>query len=163
MGHLWISRVTSWTKKIPASNCPQSRNTSLNTSTIPYKYAEALLDSSRPLSLVVLTVPGRECQGSRRSSHIYEINTWLWNVGRPPPRTGLTGGRSVTKTERIYSQSRSRSESYRRAVKTRKARKRAADAIVYTSNYTCRYDKYMLPKCRLESALSSRGRRHRFD
>jgi hypothetical protein len=22
-------------------------------------------------------------QGSRRGSHLYEINTWLWNFGRP--------------------------------------------------------------------------------
>ena len=61
-------------------------------------------------------------QGSRRGSHVYEINTWLWNFGRPQPRVG---GLSVVKTEEI--RRRSRSETSRRAWKTRQARKRAAD------------------------------------
>jgi hypothetical protein len=25
-------------------------------------------------------------QGTRRGSHVYEINTWMWNFGRPQPR-----------------------------------------------------------------------------
>ena len=34
-------------------------------------------------------------KGSR--SHVYEINAWLWNCGRPQPRVS---GLSVAKTER---------------------------------------------------------------
>ncbi len=49
-------------------------------------------------------------QGSRKGSHVYEINTLLWNFGRPQPRIG---GLSVSKTERIRRQS--RSETSRRA------------------------------------------------
>jgi hypothetical protein len=41
---------------------------------------------------------------SRRGSHVYEINTWLWNFGRPQPRVG---GLSVAKTEKIRRKSRS--------------------------------------------------------
>ena len=33
---------------------------------------------------------------SRRGSHVYEINDWLWNFGRPQPRVR---GLSVAKTE----------------------------------------------------------------
>jgi hypothetical protein len=33
-------------------------------------------------------------QGPRRSSHVYEINTWMWNFDRPLPRVG---GLSVAK------------------------------------------------------------------
>ena len=63
-------------------------------------------------------------QGSRRGSHVYEINTWLWNFGRPQPRIG---GLSVAKTEGVRRQS--RSETSRRAAETKKARKRAVDQI----------------------------------
>jgi hypothetical protein len=35
---------------------------------------------------------------SRRVSHVYEINTWLWNFGLPQPSVG---GLSVSKTEKI--------------------------------------------------------------
>jgi len=61
---------------------------------------------------------------SRRGSHVYEVNDWLWNFGRPQPRVG---GLSVSKTERI--RRRSRSEASRRSWETRKARKMAADEI----------------------------------
>ena len=73
--------------------------------------ASMLLDRSRPSN-----------SGSRRGSHVYEINTWMWNFGRPQPRVG---GLSVVKTEEIRRLS--RSETSRRAWKTRQARKRAAD------------------------------------
>ena len=46
-------------------------------------------------------------KGSRRGSHIYEINAWLWNFGRPQPREG--GGF----TERLK---KSRSEAARPAL-----------------------------------------------
>jgi hypothetical protein len=53
---------------------------------------------------------------------VYEINTLLWNFGRPHPRVG---GLSVAKTKKIRRHS--RSETSWRAWKTRQARKRAAD------------------------------------
>ncbi len=67
-----------------------------------------------------------DCQGpaSRRGSHVYEINTWLWNFGRPLPRAG---GLSVAKTEMICRQS--RSETSWLAWETLQARKRAAEEI----------------------------------
>ena len=61
---------------------------------------------------------------SRRGSHVYEINDWLWNFGRPQPRVE---GLSVARTERISRKS--RSETSRRAWETRKARKMAAEDI----------------------------------
>ena len=61
---------------------------------------------------------------SRRGSHVYEVNDWLWNFGRPQPRVG---GLSVSKTERIRRKSRSKAS--RRSWETRKARKMAADEI----------------------------------
>ena len=54
---------------------------------------------------------------SRRGSHVYEINTWLWNFGRPQPRVG---GLSVSKTEKI--RRKSRSEASKRGWATKKAR-----------------------------------------
>ena len=78
--------------------------------------------------------------GTIRGSHVYEINTWLWNFGRPQPHIG---GLSVVKTEET--RKRSRSETSWRAWKTRQARKRAADeeepswsdmTFIYQS-YTC--------------------------
>ena len=59
-------------------------------------------------------------KGSR--SHVYEINAWLWNCGRPQPRVS---GPSVAKTERI--RRKSRSEAAQRAWKTRNARKQPAE------------------------------------
>ena len=59
-------------------------------------------------------------KGSR--SHVYEINAWLWNFGRPQPRVN---GLSVAKTERI--RKKSRSEAAQRAWKTRNARKQPAE------------------------------------
>ncbi len=64
------------------------------TSTIPHKYSSLQRDAF-------------ECScadgaglTSLRDSHIYEINTWLWNFGQwlPQPRVG---GLSVAKTEKI--------------------------------------------------------------
>ncbi len=78
-----------------------------------------LLDRSRPLRSAVLTD-----QASRRGSHVYKINTGLWNFGRPQPRIG---GLSVAKTERARRQF--RSETSRHAAETKKARKRAVDHI----------------------------------
>ncbi len=76
-----------------------------------------LHDRSRPSNSGVLMVkaPG---PASRRGSHVYEINTWMWTFGRPLPRAG---GLSVAKTEMICRQS--RSETSRRVWETLQARK----------------------------------------
>jgi hypothetical protein len=55
---------------------------------------------------------------SRRGSHVYEINTWLWNFGRPQPRVGDL---SVAKTEKL--RRKSRSEASKRGWATKRARK----------------------------------------
>ncbi len=60
-------------------------------------------------------------QGSRGRGHVYEINAWLWNFGRPQPRVG---GLSVAKTEQI--RRKSRSELARRAWKTKKCQEAAS-------------------------------------
>ena len=61
-------------------------------------------------------------KGSRRGSHVYEIDAWLWNFGRPQPRVG---GLSVAKTEWIRRMS--KSEAARRAWKTKNAWKQRAE------------------------------------
>jgi len=63
----------------------------------------------------------RPLQGSRRGSHVYEVNTWLWNFGRPQPRVA---GLSVAATQKI--RKRCRGEAAKAAWKTRQARKSAA-------------------------------------
>ncbi len=51
-----------------------------------------------------------------RGSHVYEINTWLWNFRRPQPRVG---GLSVAKTEKL--RQKSRSEASKRGWATKRA------------------------------------------
>jgi hypothetical protein len=62
---------------------------------------------------------------SRRGSHVYEINTWLCNFGRPQPRVARI---SVAKTERIRWQS--RPENFQRAWETVQASKCAVDKCI---------------------------------
>jgi hypothetical protein len=61
-------------------------------------------------------------KGSRRGSHVYEINAWMWNFGRHQPGVG---GLLVAKTDKI--RNKSRYEAARRAWKTKNARKRPAE------------------------------------
>ena len=68
------------------------------TSTIPHKY------SGRQLDAFECGCADGAGPTTRRGSHVYEINTWLWNFGRPQPRVG---GLSVAKTEKIQRKSRS--------------------------------------------------------
>ena len=110
---LYIGRTEDLLGRVPLFPCFLDGNA---TSTIPYKYAP------RQKQAFEFGCADGASQGSRRGSHVYEINTWLWNFGRPQPRIG---GLSVIKTEDI--RRRSRSETSRRAWKTRQARKRAAD------------------------------------
>ena len=112
---LYIGRVGDLLGRVPLFPCHLDGNI---TSTIPHKYAP------RQKQAFEYGCADGSGQGSRRGSHVYEINTWLWNFGRPQPRIG---GLSVTKIEGVRSQS--RTESARRAAETRKARKRAVDQI----------------------------------
>jgi hypothetical protein len=59
---------------------------------------------------IIPAIVHRYTQGITQGSHVYEINAWLWNFGRPHPRVD---GLSVAKTERI--RRKSRSEAARRA------------------------------------------------
>ena len=74
------------------------RTRSKETSTIPQKYA------ARQKQAYELGCADGQGSASRRGSHVYEINTWLWNFGQYQPRVG---GLSVAKTERIRRQTRS--------------------------------------------------------
>ena len=92
-----ISFTYAWTNQIllfagmfgnyPSSPCFLDGNA---TSTIPHKYNSRQRDA--------FEYGCADGPNSRRGSHVYEINTWLWNFGRPQPRVG---GLSVSKTEKI--------------------------------------------------------------
>ncbi len=81
------------------------------TSTIPQKY------SSRQRDAFECCCADGAGPTTRRGCHVYEINTWLWNFGRPQPRVG---GLSVAKTEKI--RRKSRSEASKRGWATKRAR-----------------------------------------
>jgi hypothetical protein len=112
---LYVGRVEDLLGRVPLFPCFLDGNT---TSTIPYKYA------GRQKQAFEFGCADGQGPASRRGSHVYEVNDWLWNFGRPQPRVG---GLSVSKTERI--RRKSRSEASRRSWETRKARKMAADEI----------------------------------
>jgi len=104
--------------------CFMDRNA---TSTIPHKYSTG----SRRKDTFKLKCGCADGAGpnSRRGTHVYEINTWLWNFGRPQPRMG---GLSVAKTEKL--RRKSRSEASKRGWATKRARKWPSHGIcvVYT-------------------------------
>ena len=83
------------------------------TSTIPYKY------TARQKQAFEFGCADGASKESRRGSHVYEINTWLWNFGRPQPRVG---GLSVAKTERLGRPGRPES-----AVQLKRTRKRPVE------------------------------------
>jgi hypothetical protein len=112
---LYAGRIEDLLGRVPLFPCFLDGNT---TSTSQHKYAP------RQKQAFEYGCADGSGQGSRRGSHVYEINTWLWNFGRPQPRIG---GLSVAKTEQIRRQS--RSETSRRAAETKKARKRDVDQI----------------------------------
>jgi hypothetical protein len=71
---LYVGRAEDLLSRVPLIPCYLDGNA---TSTIPHKYNSRQKDSF-------------ECgcadgagPTSRRGSHVYEINTWLWNFGRP--------------------------------------------------------------------------------
>ena len=98
---LYSGRVEDLLGRVPLISCFLEGNA---TSTILHKYSSRQRDAF-------------ECgcaDGAGR--HVYKINTWLWNFGRPQPRVG---GLSVAKTEKI--RRRSRSEAAKRAWATKRA------------------------------------------
>ena len=86
---LYVGRVEDLLGRVPLVPCFLDGNA---TSTIPHKY------SSRQKDAFEYGCADGTGSNSRRGSHVYEINTWLWNFGRPQHRVG---GLSVSKTEKI--------------------------------------------------------------
>ena len=86
---LYVGRVEDVLGRVPLYPCFLDGNL---TSTIPHKYAAR---QARDFEYGCADGP---LQGSRRGSHVYEVNTWLWNFGRPQPRVG---GLSVAATQKI--------------------------------------------------------------
>jgi dolichol-phosphate mannosyltransferase len=73
---LYVGRIEDLLGRVPLFPCFLDGNT---TSTIPHKYAP------RQKQAFAFGCADGSGQGSRRGSHVYEINTWLWNFGRPQP------------------------------------------------------------------------------
>ena len=105
---LYVGRVEDLLGRVPLIPCFLDGNA---TSTIPHKY------SSRQRDAFECGCADGAGPNSRRSRHVYEINTWLWNFGRPQPSVG---GLSVAKTEKI--RRKSRSEAAKRAWATKRSR-----------------------------------------
>ncbi len=105
---LYVGLVEDLLGRVPLVPCFLDCN---ETSTIPHKY------NSRQKDAFEYCCADGEGPNSRRGSHIYEINTWLWNFGRPQPSVG---GLSVSKTEKI--RRKSWSEASKRGWATKKAR-----------------------------------------
>jgi hypothetical protein len=88
---LYVGRVDDLLGRVPLIPCFLDGNA---TSTVPHKKAAdswTLLSAALPM---VRALP----RGGAAMFTSYEINTWLWNFGRPQPRVG---GHSVAKTEKI--------------------------------------------------------------
>ena len=117
---LYVGRVEDLLGRVPLISCFLEGNA---TSTILHKY------SSRQRDAFECGCADGAGPNSRRGSHVYEINTWLWNFGRPQPRVG---GLSVAKTEKI--RRKSLSEASKRGWATKKARTWLSHGIclVYT-------------------------------
>jgi hypothetical protein len=115
---LYVGRVEDLLGQVPLFPCFLDGNTA---STILYK------NSGRQKQAFEFGCADGQGHASRRGSHVYDINDWLWNFGRPQPRVG---GLSVAKTERI--RRKSRSETSRRAWETRKASKMPAEEHLET-------------------------------
>ena len=109
---LYVGRAEDVIGRVPLYPCFLDGNL---TSTIPHKYA------ARQARDFEYGCADGHLQGSRRGSHVYEVNTWLWNFGRPQPRVA---GLSVAATQKI--RKRCRGEAAKAAWKTRRARKSAA-------------------------------------
>ena len=91
---LYVERVEDLLGRVPLIPCFLDGNA---TSTIPHKYA------NRQRTAFECGCADGAGSTSRKGSHIYEINTWLWAFGRTQPRIG---GLSVAKTQLIRKASR---------------------------------------------------------
>ena len=111
---LYVGRIQDLLGRVPLIPCFLDGNA---TSTIPHKYA------SRQKTAFECGCADGPGPASRKGSHVYEINTWLWSFGRPQPRVG---GLSVSKAQRLRKAS--RSEAAKRGWATRRARPCAAGA-----------------------------------
>ena len=111
---LYVGRIQDLLGRVPLIPCFLDGNA---TSTIPHKYA------SRQKTAFDCGCADGPGPASRKGSHVYEINTWLWSFGRPQPRVG---GLSVSKAQRLRKAS--RSEAAKRGWATRRARPCAAGA-----------------------------------
>ena len=111
---LYVGRIQDLLGRVPLIPCFLDGNA---TSTIPHKYA------SRQKTAFECGCADGPGPASRKGSHVYEINTWLWSFGRPQPRVG---GLSVSKAQRLRMAS--RSEAAKRGWVTRRARPCAAGA-----------------------------------
>jgi hypothetical protein len=117
---LYVGKIADLLGRVPLFPCFLNGNA---TSTIPNKYA------ARQKQAFEFGCADGASHGSRRGSHVYEINAWLWTFGRPQPRVG---GLSVARTDRI--RRKSKPEAARRAWKTKKARKRRAEEEASSSD-----------------------------
>ncbi len=111
---LYVGRVEDLLGRVPFIPCFLAGKA---TSTIPHTY------SNRQLTACECGRAYGAGPASRKGSHVYEINTWLWAFGRPQPRIGCL---SVAKTQRILKVS--RSEAAKRAWETKRAQKCSAGA-----------------------------------
>ncbi len=71
---LYVGRADDVLGRVPLISCFLDGNA---TSTIPHKY------SSRQKDAFGCCCADGAGPTSRRGSHVYEINAWLWNFGRP--------------------------------------------------------------------------------
>jgi hypothetical protein len=74
---LYVGRVEGLLGRVPLIPCFLDGNAN---STIPHKY------SSRQKDTFECCCADGAGPNARRGSHVYEINTWLWNFVRPQPR-----------------------------------------------------------------------------
>jgi hypothetical protein len=86
---LYVGRVEDLLGRVSLIPCFLDRNA---TSTIPHKYSGQQRDAFE------CCCADGASPTTRRGSHVYEINTWLWNFGLPQPRVRDL---SVAKTEKI--------------------------------------------------------------
>ena len=111
---LYVGKVEDILGRVPLFPCFLDGNT---TSTIPHKYAAR---QGRDFQFGCADGPAKGLE-TRRGSHVYEVNAWLWNFGRPQPRVA---GLSVAKTVEILKSC--RGDAAKSGWETRRARKRAA-------------------------------------
>ncbi len=88
---LYVGKVEYILGRVPLFPCFLDGNTTFTT---PHKYA-ARQGLDFPYGCADGPAKGLE---TRRGSHVYEVNAWLWNFGRPQPQVACL---SVAKTVKI--------------------------------------------------------------